>query len=93
MDSKTGAELLTRPEKMAMMADLLHEEAEILRAEKHGDAHGTDRRALEYALEAFMAAPESEENAARIRKLAEFVTPETLDDRYREALKVSWGNG
>jgi hypothetical protein len=87
MDSKTGAALLARPEKMAVMADLFHEEAEILRAAKQGEPEDMDRRALEYALEAFMAAPESEENTARISKLAGYVKGETLETRYREALE------
>jgi len=87
MDSKTGAALLARPEKMTVMADLFHEEAEILRTAKKGDPEAMDRRALEYALEAFMTAPESEENAARIKRLAERVKAETLDARYRETME------
>ena len=34
MDSKAGAALLARPEKMAVMANLFQEEAEMLRAAK-----------------------------------------------------------
>jgi len=87
MDSKTGADLLSRPEKMAVMADLLHEESEMLRAAKQHDGASLDKRALEYALEAFMVAPKSNENVSRIKKLAERVPLETLDERYRELLK------
>jgi hypothetical protein len=87
MDSKTGAALLSRPDKMAAMSDLFHEEAEIMRAGKQGDAQNMDRRALEYALEAFMAAPESEENLSRIQKFAERVQTGALELRYREALE------
>ncbi len=86
MDSKTGAGLLSRPDKMAVMADLFHEEAETLHAAKQGGPQAMDRRALEYALEAFMAAPESEENASRIRKLAALVPADQMEARYQEAL-------
>lgn len=87
MDSKTGASLLARPEKMAVMADLFHEEAEIMRAGSQDDFQDMDRRALEYALEAFMAAPESDENQTRIRKYAGRIPTESLETRYREALE------
>jgi hypothetical protein len=89
MDSKTGAALLSRPDKMAVMADLFHEEAELMRAAKREDARSMDKRALEYALEAFMAAPESEENRARIRKFAGRVQSERLDVRYQETLEAA----
>jgi len=84
LDSKTGAELLGHPEKMTVMADLLHEEAEIMRAGNEGDPRDMDRCALEYALEAFIAAPQSEENATRIKRLAKYVSREALDVRYRQ---------
>jgi hypothetical protein len=87
LDVKTGAGLLSRPDKMALMADLFHEEAETLRALKRGDPQDMDRRALKYALEAFMAAPESEENALRIRKLAALVPADQIESRYQEALE------
>ena len=87
MDSKTGAELLAHPEKMAVMADLLHEEAEIMRSGKQEYPLDMDRRALEYALEAFIAAPQSEENATRINRLAKYVSREALDTRYRQILE------
>jgi hypothetical protein len=87
IDSKTGAELLAHPEKMAVVADLFHEEAEIMRAGKQEDLQDMDRRALEYALEAFIAAPQSEENATRIKKLAKHVYREALDTRYQQVLE------
>jgi hypothetical protein len=87
LDSKIGAGLLAQPEKMAVMADLLHEEAEIIRAGKQEDPQDMDRRALEYALEAFIAAPQSEENTTRINKLAKYVSREALDTRYQQVLK------
>jgi hypothetical protein len=87
LDSKAGAALLARPEKMAVMADLLHEEAEIRRAGRQDNPQDMDRRALEYALEAFMTTPSSEENASRINKLMKYVPLDTLDARYRQALE------
>lgn len=87
IDSKAGAELLAHPEKMAVVADLLHEEAEIMRAGKQEDPRDMDRRALEYAIEAFIAAPRSEKNLTRINKLDKYVSRETLDARYRQVLE------
>jgi hypothetical protein len=78
IDSKAGAELLAYPEKMAIAADLFHKEAEIMRAGKQEGPQDMYRRALEYAMEAFIAAPQSEENAARIKKLARDVSREAL---------------
>jgi hypothetical protein len=49
MDTETGARLLAEPEKMALMADLLHEDAELQRAAQEGDGRDLDRRALAYA--------------------------------------------
>jgi hypothetical protein len=86
MDSRTGAMFLSRPDKMAALADLLHEEAELSRAEKNGDPGSIDRRSLEYALEAFLADPGTDGAESRIRKFAPHVRVETLDQRYREAL-------
>jgi hypothetical protein len=87
MDSRTGAAFLGRPDKMAAMADLLHEEAEMSRAVKNGDPDPIDRRALEYALEAFLADPSIDGAESRIRKLAPRVRAETLDPRYLEGLE------
>ena len=87
LDSKAGAELLAHPEKMALVADLLHEEAEIIRAGRQEDPRDMDRRALEYAIEAFIAAPRSDENPTRINKLEKYVSRETLNARYRQVLE------
>jgi hypothetical protein len=58
MDPETGAKLLAEPEKMAVMADLLHEDAELQRAAQEGDGADLDRKALAYARLASAARPE-----------------------------------
>ena len=85
IDAKTGAELLADPQKSAMLSDLLHEEAELIRA-VDGYPESLDQLALEYSLEALMAKPNSDEIKTRVEKLAPFVESELLDERYREAL-------
>jgi hypothetical protein len=87
MDSETGARLLADPEKMAVMAELLHEEAELARAGKNGDPETLDRRALEYALEAFRMDPEDGSVRSLARELSVHVDAGTLDQRYRDALE------
>jgi hypothetical protein len=61
MDVETGVRLLVEPEKMAVMADLLHEDAELARAAREGDGLEMDRKALEYARKAAEARPEDED--------------------------------
>jgi hypothetical protein len=85
IDARTGAELLTDPQKAAMLSDLLHEEAEQLRA-VNGYPEPLDRLALEYALEALMAKPDSDEMKTRVQKLAPLVEEDLIDERYQEAL-------
>ena len=87
LDSKTGAGLIGNPEKTAVLADLFHEDAELMRAEKHGSPQNMERRALEYAIETFIVAPLSKKNTSRIRKFAQYVRREILDSRYRQVLE------
>jgi hypothetical protein len=73
MDTETGARLLALPEKMAVMADLLHEDAELERAAQEGDGRELDRKALEYARKAAEARPEDEDFPVLVDKLTGFV--------------------
>jgi hypothetical protein len=58
MEPETGSRLLADPEKMAVMADLLHEDAELQRAAREGDGADLDRKALAYARLASASRPE-----------------------------------
>jgi hypothetical protein len=67
MDPETGSRLLAEPEKMAVMADLIHEDAELQRAAREGDGAELDGKALAYARLAAEARP----GEADYRQLAE----------------------
>jgi hypothetical protein len=87
LDTETGARLLIVPEKMALMSDLLHEEAEIQRAAKTGDGLESDKRALEYALEAAVLEPDSEDILARVRLRMSGAGSDQIGSGYKEALR------
>jgi hypothetical protein len=86
LDAADGARLLADPGKMAVMSDLLHEEAETLRAAGGGDGLGEDLKALLYALEAAALEPNDEDIRSRVRLRAQAVRPEALDPGYRDML-------
>jgi hypothetical protein len=87
LDVETGARLLAVPEKMALMSDLIHEEAELQRASKTGDGLELDQKALEYALEAAMLEPDEADILARVRLRMSGVSPDDIGPGYREALR------
>lgn len=69
MDPETGAKLLAEPEKMAVMADLIHEDAELRRAAQEGGADDLDRKALAYAKLAAEARPGEAEYQRLVEKM------------------------
>ncbi|MDM7925312.1 MAG: hypothetical protein QUS35_04765 [bacterium] len=69
MDPETGARLLGEPEKMAVMADLIHEDAELRRAAQEGGAPDLDRKALAYARLAAEARPEEAEYTRLVERM------------------------
>jgi hypothetical protein len=87
LDAKTGARLLIVPEKMALMSDFIHEEAELQRASKTGDGLELDRRALEYALEAAALDPASEDILARVRSRKSEAGADQIGSGHRDALR------
>jgi hypothetical protein len=72
MDPETGARLLAEPEKMAVMAGLLHEDAELQRAAREGDGAELDGKALAYARLAAEARPGEAEYARLVDRMAAF---------------------
>ncbi len=69
MDPETGARLLAEPEKMAVMSDLLHEDAELQRTAQEGDGAELDRKALAYAKLAAEARPGEAEYQRLVEKM------------------------
>jgi hypothetical protein len=83
LDSATLAELLAHPEKIRLMARVVREEAEILRAK--GDPVGCAaryRRAAELTLEARAREP-SDEDAGVLQELFRHFPTGSLHPRYR----------
>lgn len=72
MDPETGAKLLAEPEKMAVMADLIHEDAELRRAAQEGGAAELDRKALAYARLAAAARPEDTDYSRLAERMEAF---------------------
>ncbi len=70
MDPETGAKLLAEPEKMAVMADLIHEDAELRRTAAEGDGADLDRKALAYARLASAARPDDADFQQLVVKMA-----------------------
>ena len=73
MDPDTGSRLLAEPEKMAVMADLLHEDAELQRAAREGDGADLDRKALAYARLAAEARPGEADYTGLVERMASYI--------------------
>jgi hypothetical protein len=90
-DSRTAADLLADPARLAAWARLLADDAQTLRQMGDQDlARWTDRRALELLLEARLrGAVLDHEAAASLESLRELVAPDVLAPRYQDALRQS----
>ncbi len=90
LDPASGAELLAEPNAILAAAELCAMEAELLRMRGAGDRAGAlDCRALQFALEAWLRDPQTEETLARIRVSAARLPPGALPSTYDATLRLA----